>query len=77
MGTYDIRNEGIFHISKYLKTLAPIITDIHFLANAAYDLLTFVTSGETQSFVYRRRDSKLPLLNCGTSPTFYDKKPLL
>ncbi len=77
MGTYDIRNEGIFRISKYLKTLAPIITDIHFLVNAAYDPVTFVTSGETQSFVYRRRDSKLPFLNCGTSPTFFDKKPLL
>jgi len=77
MGTYDICNEGIFHISKYLKTLASIITDIHFLANAAYDPVTFVTSGETQSFVYRRGDSKLPLLNCGTSPTFNDKKPFL
>jgi len=32
------------------------------MANAAYDLLTFVTSGETQYFVYRKSDSKLPFL---------------
>jgi len=57
-----MRNEGIFHISKYLKRLAPFITENRLMANAAYDLLTFVTSGETQYFVYRKSDSKLPFL---------------
>jgi hypothetical protein len=54
LGPCDMGEEGSIHIS---KDWLPLLS-----ANAAYDLLTFITDGQTQSFVYGRRDSKLPFL---------------
>jgi hypothetical protein len=57
-----VGKEDSVHISKYLKRMAPIITDNQLSDSAAYDILTFVTEGLTRSFVCGRRDSKLPFL---------------
>jgi hypothetical protein len=62
MGPCDMGNRDSVHISKYLKRFAPIITQNCLSANAVYNLLTFVMPGQTQSFVYSKRDSELPFL---------------
>ena len=58
----DMGNRESVHISKYLIRFAPIITQNCLSANAVYNLLTFVTPGQTQSFLYSRRDPDLPFL---------------
>ena len=47
MGPCDMGNRDSVHISKYLKRFAPIITQNCLSANAVYNLLTFVTPGQT------------------------------
>jgi hypothetical protein len=62
LGLCDVGKEDSIHITKYLKRLSPIITENQLSESAAYELLTSVTGGLTNSFVCGRRDSKLPFV---------------